>query len=138
EQQIASGALPSDADQFNSLQERLVERLGEIGAASPPLYFTAVRDHAEDQATIAYLRDCGEQAGIAHANIALEDIGLSADGRFTDLDDAVIGSLFKLYPLEAMFEEEFGAALPGSGMLLIEPPWKAILSNKGALPLLWE
>jgi len=28
--------------------------------------------------------------------------------------------------------------LPGSGLQLIEPPWKSILSNKGILPLLWE
>jgi len=28
--------------------------------------------------------------------------------------------------------------LPGSGLRLLEPPWKALLSNKGILPLLWE
>lgn len=139
EEQIGLGALPAHADQFNSLQEQLVERLAQIGAGlAQPLYFAAMHGHAEDQATIAYLRDCAEQAGIEHAVIAIEDIGLSADGRFTDLGDQVIGSLFKLYPLEAMFSESFGAALPASGVQLIEPPWKAILSNKGVLPLLWE
>ncbi len=139
EQQISLGALPAHADQFNSLQEQLVERLAQLGPGlAQPLYFAAVHGHAEDQATIAYLRDCAEQAGLAHAVIAIEDIGLSTDGRFTDLGDQVIGSLFKLYPLEAMFAESFGAALPGSGVQLIEPPWKAILSNKGVLPLLWE
>lgn len=139
EQQIDLGALPRSADQFNSLQEKLVARLAEIGSRIvQPLYFSAIQDHAEDQATIAYLRDCAEQAGLQHAVIAIENIGISSDGRFTDLGDEVIGSLFKLYPLEAMFVEDFGAALPNSGLQLIEPPWKAILSNKGALPLLWD
>ncbi|MGP1665512.1 MAG: glutathionylspermidine synthase family protein, partial [Rhodanobacter sp.] len=27
---------------------------------------------------------------------------------------------------------------PRSGLQLIEPPWKALLSNKGILPLLWD
>lgn len=139
EQQIERGALPGHADQFNSLQEQLVSRLAAIGSRiEQPLYFAAAHDHAEDQATIAYLRDCAEQAGLQHAVIAIENIGLSTDGRFTDLGDEVIRSLFKLYPLESMFIEDFGAALPNSGLQLIEPPWKAILSNKGVLPLLWE
>jgi glutathionylspermidine synthase len=97
-----------------------------------------VRESVEDQATITYLRDCAEQAGIATKNIVIEDIGLSEDGRYTDLDDYVIETLFKLYPIEFMFAERFGSALPGSKVALIEPPWKAILSNKGILPLLWE
>ncbi len=139
EEQIERGVLPSGADQFNSLQEQLVSRLGEIARRLPsPLYFSAVRDAQEDQATIAYLQDCAEQAGVAHRNIAIEDIGLTAEGRYVDLDEQVIGSLFKLYPIEAMFEESFGQALPASGVQLIEPPWKAILSNKGILALLWE
>ena len=63
---------------------------------------------------------------------------MSEDGRFTAMDDTVIGSLFKLYPLEDLMTESFGQALPGSGVQLLEPAWKAILSNKGVLPLLWQ
>ena len=33
--------------------------------------------------------------------------------------------------------EAFGASLPGASTQFVEPPWKAILSNKGILPLLW-
>jgi glutathionylspermidine synthase len=47
-------------------------------------------------------------------------------------------ALFKLYPWEWMVREEFGAHLIEAGMVLIEPPWKMILSNKGILPILWE
>ncbi len=139
EDQRAQGRLARDADQFNSIHETLVERFGELAARlPPPLYFAAVRESEEDQGTVAYLRDCAAQAGLYGEAIAIEDIGLSEDGRFTDLDDAVIGSLFKLYPLEDLFGESFGQALPGSGLQLLEPPWKALLSNKGVLPLLWE
>ena len=36
----------------------------------------------------------------------------------------------KLYPWEWMFREQFGASLAGASTRWIEPPWKAILSNK--------
>ena len=139
EEQKQRDALPAQTDQYNLIQENLIEAFGAIAKRLPrPFYFSAVRESVEDQATITYLRDCAEQAGIATKAIAVEDIGLSKDGRFTDLDDFVIDTLFKLYPLEFMFAEEFGSALPKSGIHLIEPPWKAILSNKGVLPLLWQ
>ena len=139
EEQKRRGALPAQSDQYNLIQENLIEAFGLIAKRLPrPFYFSAVRESVEDQATITYLRDCAEQAGIATKAIAIEDIGLAKDSRFTDLDDYVIGTLFKLYPLEFMFAEEFGSALPKSGIHLIEPPWKAILSNKGVLPLLWQ
>lgn len=139
DQRKQSGAIPDGADQYNQIQDLLVEAFGTIAPGLPkPLYFSAVRDSLEDQGTIAYLRDCAEQAGISTNTIAIEDIGLSTDGRYTDLDDYVIPALFKLYPLEFLFAERFGPALPKSGIRLLEPPWKSILSNKGALPLLWE
>jgi glutathionylspermidine synthase len=139
EEQQARGALPQAADQYNLIQESLIEAFATIAKRLPrPLYFSAVRDSLEDQGTVAYLADCAEQAGLATRRIAIEDIGLSKDGRFTDVDDEVIGALFKLYPLEFMFEDAFGAALPAARCVLIEPPWKAVLSNKGILPLLWE
>jgi len=139
EEQKTRGLLPRDADQYNAIQEALIEALATIAPRLPrPLYFAAVRDSEEDQGTIAYVRDCAEQAGLDTRTIAIEDIGLGADGRYTDTDDNVIGALFKLYPLEFMFRETFGPELPDSRTVLIEPPWKSILSNKGALPLLWE
>ncbi|MFC5742645.1 glutathionylspermidine synthase family protein [Dyella tabacisoli] len=139
EQQQMRGQLPTGSDQYNSIYESLVEAFGTIATRiARPLRFAAVRGSAEDQGTVAYLRECALQAGVDCDTLAIEDIGLSEDGRFTDLDDQVIGSLFKLYPLEDMFREAFGAKLPGSGLQLIEPAWKAVLSNKGILPLLWE
>jgi glutathionylspermidine synthase len=139
EDQLARGRLPAGSDQFNSIYESLVEAFGTIARGiARPFHFAAVRDSVEDQGTVAYLRDCALQAGIDCGVLAIEDLGISADGRFTDLDDNVIGCLFKLYPLEDMFRESFGQHLPRSGLQLIEPPWKALLSNKGILPLLWD
>ncbi|GFZ96815.1 glutathionylspermidine synthase family protein [Dyella caseinilytica] len=139
EQQQQRGVLPKRADQFNQLQELLILAFATIARTLPrPFYFAAVRNNAEDQGTIAYLRDCALQAGLHAEVMALEDIGLSSKGRFTDLQNRVIGSLFKLYPLESLFTDTYGPYLPGSRMQLLEPPWKAVLSNKGILPLLWE
>jgi glutathionylspermidine synthase len=139
EEQQQRGVLPRTADQFNQIQELLILAFATIAKTLPrPFYFTAVRNNAEDQGTIAYLRDCAIQAGVHGDVIALQDIGLSSKGRFTDLQNKVLGSLFKLYPLENMFTDEYGRYLPKSQLRLIEPPWKAVLSNKGILPLLWE
>jgi glutathionylspermidine synthase len=139
EDQLRAGVLPPGSDQFNAIQEALVERFGELAPAiARPFHFAAMRDSVEDQGTTEYLRDCALQAGLAATPLAIEDIGVSSDGRFTNLADEAIGCLFKLYPLEDLFADDFGHYLPRSGLQLIEPPWKAILSNKGILPLLWE
>jgi len=141
EQQLAAGHLARGSDQFNSIQERLLDALATLareGLIHRRMHFSAVRDSIEDRATVQYLRDCAHQVGIDTAEIAIEDIGISADGWFTDIDDNVIRTLFKLYPLEFMMEEEFGTKLVTHSMQLIEPAWKAVLSNKGILPLLWE
>ena len=60
------------------------------------------------------------------------------DGSFVDLEDRAIDLAFKLYPWEWMFHDAFGAKLIDAPTRWVEPPWKAILSNKGILPLLWE
>ena len=137
--QQRAGRLPLATDQYNSIHESLVEAFGTIARSLPrPFLLAAVRDSVEDRGTVAYLHECARQAGIDCEPIAIEDIGVSADGRFTDLSDRVIGTLFKLYPLEDLMREEFAGRLPTSGLRLIEPPWKAVLSNKGILPMLWE
>ena len=142
EDRIADGTLPAGADQYNAIQEALIEAFGAIALEKSlplPLYFASVAASDEDRGTVQYLRDCAMQAGLATATIDIEDIGLDASGRwFTDTEDRVIPSLFKLYPLEFMFEDRFGPALVNDGIRLIEPAWKAVLSNKGILALLWE
>ena len=95
-------------------------------------------ENTEDAGTLAYLEDTASQAGLTTTLIDIEDIGLRDDGQFVDLDDRAIERAFKLYPWEWMFHDAFGAKLLSAPTRWIEPPWKAILSNKGILPLLWE
>lgn len=139
EQAQQLGLIPAGLDQFNSIQETLIETFQFIGPRlGAPMYFASVKQSKEDRGTVQYLADCAAQAGVIPRLIDIEDIGISADGRFTDLDDDAIAAIFKLYPWEYMFREAFGQYLPNSQTVFFEPPWKSILSNKAVLPLLWE
>jgi glutathionylspermidine synthase len=92
----------------------------------------------EDRGLISYLEDCARQAGFATAALGIGDIGTTGKGPFVDLQNAPISLLFKLYPWEWMFADAFSRSPSISATRFLEPPWKAILSNKGILPLLWE
>lgn len=140
EQQVDRGNLPRHADQFNSLQEKLVHRFEEIAAyyRIRNMHFACCRDTEEDRGTVQYLQDCAQAAGLQSEFLYIEDMGLADTGAFTDLQDNPVTECFKLYPWEFMLRESFGDALSGAGTNWIEPPWKAILSNKALLPLLWE
>jgi len=136
---IEAGRLPPNADQFNSLQEKLLLALSLIGAKiDGRMHFASVRESIEDRATVEYLEDLARQVGIRTRYLAMEDIGRTADGRYTDRDDQVIETIFKLYPWEFLFADEFSQYLQSAAATWFEPPWKSILSNKGALALLWE
>jgi glutathionylspermidine synthase len=137
EQAIERHIIPGHADQFNSIHERLIEAWKKFGAGRP-LHLTGTTDNPEDAGTLAYLEDTARQAGLETTLIDIEDIGLRDDSCFVDLEDRPMGLVFKLYPWEWMFHDEFGARLARAPTRWIEPPWKALLSNKGILPLLWE
>lgn len=136
EDSLAQNRIPAGSDQYNSLHDRLIEGWKEIGKGRR-LYLAGVRDEAEDAGTLAYLEDCAQQAGLQTTRIEMKDVGKAAGGRFVDLENNTIELMFKLYPWEWMMREAFGASLPGAPTQFVEPPWKAILSNKGILPLLW-
>jgi glutathionylspermidine synthase len=69
----------------------------------------------------------------------VEQIGWHERRRqFTDLHEAPIRLCFKLYPWEWMMREQFGASLLLDSTLWWEPPWKALLSNKGLLAILYR
>ena len=136
EDMLARGKLESGADQFNSLHDKLVARLAEFGGE--PFHLTCMSGAPEDRGTVAYLEDCAVQAGLQPCFLALERIGLAQGGRFVDEAGRPIARLFKLYPWEWVFADPFGRAIAASPTRFIEPPWKAVLSNKGLLPYLWE
>ncbi|MCE7796195.1 glutathionylspermidine synthase family protein [Sphingobium sufflavum] len=138
EDMVARGNLPAGTDQFNRLHEALMERFGTLLTPGSLIHFSSSADHVEDRQTVAYLQDLAGQAGLDTEFVAIDRIGLDGDGRFVDERQTVIGALFKLYPWEDMLREPYAAAVPGSKTLFLEPAWKAILSNKAILPLLWE
>ena len=137
EQAMERAIVPKRADQFNSIHERLIDAWKKHGGGKH-LHLTGMTDNAEDGGTLAYLQDTATQAGLKTTLMDIKDVGLGGDGRFVDLDDRAIELAFKLYPWEWMFQDAFGAKLAAAPTRWIEPPWKAILSNKGVLPLLWE
>lgn len=128
------------ADQFNSIHEKLIETWRDnFPSGSHPIHFSCVADAPEDQGNLEYLMDTAVQAKLPVRFIGIENIGFDGTAQcFCDLDNEPIGTLFKLYPWEWLAQEEFGRYLQRSGLRLIEPAWKIILSNKGILPLLWE
>jgi glutathionylspermidine synthase len=126
------------ADQFNSLHEKLIARMQLMRAApGAALHLACVRDSEEDLGNVEYLRDCALQAGWDARRIAIEDIGWDG-ARFVDLDARPIDALFKLYPWEWLVREAFGEHLLTRPARLLEPAWKMLLSNKALLVLLWE
>lgn len=133
-------------DQFNPLHERLIDRLRAIGAmarqpgtALPVLHVSSVDDDGEDRQTARYIQDVAVQAGWDARFVALADVGWSGrDRRFVGLLGEPIRAWFKLYPWEWAAQDAFGAHLLGQDMLVLEPAWKMLLSNKALLPVLWR
>lgn len=140
EQQVDNRKLPQSADQFNSLQEKLIERFYHLHKQHPHwhLHFACSQGSVEDRGTVQYLQDCAHQAGLPTGFTYVENIGLAESGEYTNLENQPLHWLFKLYPWEFMFQEEFGQSLIEDRCRFIEPPWKSILSNKALLPLLWK
>jgi glutathionylspermidine synthase len=140
EEMVNSGKLTRSADQFNSLQEKLVERFAQIKHQSglDKIHFACCEDSLEDRGTVQYLQDCAKEAGFNTPFVFIEDIGLGESGDFTDIQDTVINGIFKLYPWEFMQREEFSQNILNNNVMWLEPLWKSILSNKALLPLLWQ
>lgn len=129
--------LHPQADQFNSIHERLIEAWKRWTGKT--IHFSSIKEHPEDEQTVLYLRDTCEQAGVKTKQVYIEDIGWDKRERcFVDLDGIRLEKCFKLYPWEWLWHEEFGKNLAHDCIQLVEPSWKMLLSNKGLLPILWE
>jgi glutathionylspermidine synthase len=134
----------STFDQFNSIHEKLIAYWHYVTPYlkhSPMLHFACLSENIEDLTTTEYLRDTAIQAGLETKLLYMEQIGFHAEtGFYYDMDDEEIDNLFKLYPWEWLTIEEFSSGLynnPNCGYF-IEPAWKALLSNKTILTILWE
>ena len=137
EQALERELIPSGCDQFNSIHEQMIDAFKRF-EIDGRLHLASCEGSEEDEGTVRYIEECAQQAGLETSFLHMEEIGIDANGHFTDRDDMTIQTLFKLYPWEWMMLDEFGKAVPKSGVTFIEPAWRAILSNKGLLPLLWE
>ena len=137
-------------DQFNSLHESLIESWKVIDdqlvmndntleeCNVKKYHFACLSDNIEDATTTAYILSTATDAGLNAVLMDVSDITLEEDGMFYDDNQEHIDVLFKLYPYEWMFSEEFGPALPNCATIFIEPLWKAIMSNKQMLVILAE
>lgn len=128
------------ADQFNSIHEKLVATWSDLkGTLAGPIHFASVGDHTEDYGNARYLQDTAAQAGWSTEYLTVEQIGHDAgNNTFVDVNLRPIHTIFKLYPWEWMYREEFGRHLATTSVCWIEPPWKMLLSNKALLAVLWE
>jgi glutathionylspermidine synthase len=130
--------LPDGADQFTGIHEALVARFKAVFAPDTDVHFTAVANNPEDYATVEALAWAAREAGLGAHYCDIDKIAISKDGQFLDDEDRVMGVLFKLYPWEDLLREDFAQYIAKSNCLFLEPAWKALLSNKGLLPVLWQ
>ena len=128
------------ADQFNSIHERLLEIWSILAKQMPGAWhFASLEGNVEDYMTVNYLRDTAVQGGANTQYLAIEKIGWNNRlGEFTDLEERPLAHVFKLYPWEWMLKEQFGPFLLRGHTRWLEAPWKMLLSNKAILTVLWE
>lgn len=140
EENRQTGHLPETADQFNSIHEKLISSFKRIRTLSPDniFHFAACLDSDEDAMTVKYMADCAVQSGLDVIFLDAEKVGHDNENWYTDEEDYRINQLFKLYPLEFMMREAFEDQLYTTPTKVYEPLWKAVLSNKGLMPILWE
>ena len=131
-------------DQWNLIHERLVQgwsRLRERSALEGMHFAVGQHEPTEDWATVAYLRDTAQEAGLTAWGITMQEIGWDHDGRrFVDLANVPITHCFKMYPTEWMLAAPFGRYVLGGEATTqwIEPAWKLLAGSKALLPVLWE
>lgn len=79
---MAAGQLPAGSDQFNSLQEKLIDRFRQLQQHSGfnSLHLSCCQHSSEDRATVQYLQDCASEAGLPNEFLYIDDIGLGEKG----------------------------------------------------------
>jgi len=125
----------SKLDQFNSIHEKLQAHMQVCATylyQPNVLTFACANDHLEDLMTTKYLQDVANQAGLRTDFVYMDEIGVDGKGEFYKKNGVPLSNIFKLYPYEWMFHEEFGKYLASSKetTMWIEPAYKALWSNK--------
>jgi glutathionylspermidine synthase len=137
----ARGLGREDKDQCNLLHEKLVASWRGFHRWKLPggerLHLAFWDRSLEDYRTCEYLADTARQAGLEATLVPLARIGTDGDA-LLDPEDRRITHLFMFYPLGWLFREAFAPVLLKDRCLLLEPPWKCLLSDKRILEILWE
>jgi len=136
EHALDKGLVADGCDQLNDVHESIVAAFSNLGLGTLT-HFACNPDIEDDKGTLDYIEECANEAQVETSFLKMEDIGIDEQGRFIDVENQIINNLVKLYPWEWLMEEDFATHMPASVVKFFEPPWKAILSNKGLLPLLW-
>ena len=143
EERRRQGLIGQDTDHLNGIEHALENAWkrakSQTNALDGPVWFATTIDDAETAQTHEYMMDCARASGIDARSMDMGEIGYNHTlGLFVDRAGFPIKALCKLYPLENMAEDAFGEKIAGNPMLMIEPAWKLLLSNKALLPILWE
>lgn len=157
--------LPSDASQFNDFWERIAgqwrriaedyelkgkgisflvdENLGEdLEMATQLIQILEDEVDANIYTQIVYLRGLEDERG----QEVQRGLGLDEDGYFVDHVNDRISVLWKMYDWSDIQNdmaqgggtEALAHRLKTGDVKVIEPLWKQVLSNKGAMALMWE
>ena len=130
----------SEKRQFNYLHEKLINRFKQIKNYYniDNLHLGCFFSSIEDLCNVEYLVKCAQHAGFHAKAFDILKLGIDNDGNFLDDDDYIIELIFKLYPWEMFFQEDIFYSFDTNKTKWIEPIWKAALSTKAILPILWE
>lgn len=130
-------------NQFNNLNDDLVKRWEEWkiynGSDTKEIHLACDSRSQEEWCNLEYLRETASQANIKSHFLTLDEIKWDHEKQnFMDMNNRKIETLFKLYPWEFLVRDTFYPHIANSGMQVLEPMWKMLLSTKSILPLLWE
>ena len=128
-----------EADQFNSIHERLVNSWIDIHQQynSDRYHFACCRENVEDEENLQYLVSTAMEAELNTSEVEMEQLLWNEDNNcFYDPSGEKIETCFKLYPWEWLIFESPEACK--SDLNWIEPLWKSVMSNKAILAIIYR
>lgn len=124
-------------DQFNGIHEMLIEAWKHFGLWGHRVHVTCSRDRESERSAGDYLRETARQAGLETGFLHIDELRWNGK-RFADLAARPITVLCKALPWPDLLDSPVAASLRSSGMRMIEPAWKMLLTQKAMLPLLQQ
>ena len=130
-----------EADQFNSIHEKLLEFWPRVGPATEgPVHFVSQSDHLEDFMTVTYLADTAQQSGleVAYHGDRTSRMELECGERLSMPKNDHSAAYSNSIHGNGSYAKSLSAHVLECRLLWLEPPWKVLLSNKAILAVLWE